>query len=250
MKLEDGDAIVGVAVCNEDQDVLLSTSGGRSIRFAVDEVRVFKGRDSTGVRGVRLLGEDKVISMAILKRVDATPAERAEYLKRAAALRASSGEEADDVVTVSDEDGEDLGDEAPMPDERFAELQATEEFILTVSDIGFGKRSSSYDYRRTGRGGQGIVAIDLSKRGGKLVASFPIDVTDGLLLVTSGGQLIRTNVTKVRIASRNTQGVTIFKTSEGQKVVSVERIVDSGEDETDNGPDNATDGTSPVNSEI
>ncbi|HTM82518.1 DNA gyrase subunit A [Asticcacaulis sp.] len=246
MKLEDGDAIVGVAVCNDDQDVLLSTAAGRSIRFAVDEVRVFKGRDSTGVRGVRLNGEDRVISMAILKRVAATPAERAEYLKRAAALRASSGDEAEDVVAVPEEDGEDLGDEAPMTDERFTDLQTTEEFILTVADTGFGKRTSSYDYRRTGRGGQGIVAIDLSKRGGELVASFPIDATDGILLVTSGGQLIRTNVTKVRIASRNTQGVTIFKTSEGQRVVSVERVVDSGEDEADDG---ATDETPAVNGE-
>ncbi len=234
MKLEEGDAIVGVAVCNEDQDVLLSTSGGRSIRFAVDEVRVFKGRDSTGVRGVRLLGEDTVISMAILKRVDATPAERAAYLKYAAQQRAAANmEEGEEAPAPADDDGEEGGEEASLSPERIAELAAGEEFILTVSDIGFGKRSSSYDYRRTGRGGQGITAIDLSKRGGKLVASFPIDVTDGLLLVTSGGQLIRTNVTTVRIASRNTQGVTIFRTSEGQKVVSVERIVESGEDDAD-----------------
>ncbi|CAM3173402.1 DNA gyrase subunit A [Asticcacaulis taihuensis] len=232
MKLEEGDAIVGVAVCNEDQDVLLSTSGGRSIRFAVDEVRVFKGRDSTGVRGVRLLGEDTVISMAILKRVDATPAERAAYLKYAAQQRAAANMEEGEEATV-DDDGEEGGEEASLSPERIAELAAGEEFILTVSDIGFGKRSSSYDYRRTGRGGQGIVAIDLSKRGGKLIASFPIDATDGLLLVTSGGQLIRTNVTTVRVASRNTQGVTIFRTSEGQKVVSVERIVESGEDDAD-----------------
>ena len=239
MKLEDGDAIVGVAVCNEDQDVLLSTAGGRSIRFAVDEVRVFKGRDSTGVRGVRLAGEDTVISMAILRRVDATPAERAAYLKHAAQQRAAlaSSEEGDDTAVVAVEESEDEGEvgEANLTPERIAELAVAEEFILTVADTGFGKRTSSYDYRRTGRGGQGIVAIDLSKRGGKLAASFPIDVTDGLLLVTSGGQLIRTNVTTVRIASRNTQGVTIFRTSGGEKVVSVERIVDSGDDEADEG---------------
>ncbi|ESQ90694.1 DNA gyrase subunit A [Asticcacaulis benevestitus] len=239
MKLEDGDTIVGVAVCNEDQDVLLSTAGGRSIRFAVDEVRVFKGRDSTGVRGVRLAGEDTVISMAILRRVDATPAERAAYLKYAAQQRAAlaSSEEGDDAVVVAVEESEDEGDvgEANLTPERIAELTAAEEFILTVADTGFGKRTSSYDYRRTGRGGQGIVAIDLSKRGGKLAASFPIDATDGLLLVTSGGQLIRTNVTTVRIASRNTQGVTIFRTSGGEKVVSVERIVDSGDDEANEG---------------
>ncbi len=231
MKLEDGDAIVGVAICTEDQDVLLSTGGGRSIRFAVDEVRVFKGRDSTGVRGVRLNGEDTVISMAILTRVNATPAERAAYLKEASRRRQASSEEGDETPVAVEDEGEDDGETVTLSEERFTELASVEEFILTVADTGFGKRSSSYDYRRTGRGGQGIVAMDLSKRGGRLVASFPIQATDGLLLVTSGGQLIRTNVTTVRIASRNTQGVTIFRTSEGQRVVSVERIVDSGEDE-------------------
>ena len=124
-----------------------------------------------------------------------------------------------------------------LSEERFNELAAAEEFILTVSDNGFGKRTSSYDYRRTGRGGQGITAIDLSKRGGKLVASFPIDATDGIMLVTSGGQLIRTNVTTVRIASRNTQGVTIFRTAAGERVVSVERLVESAEDAVEETPD-------------
>jgi DNA gyrase subunit A len=231
MKLDEGDAIVGVALCSEDNDVLLSTAAGRSIRFAVDEVRVFKGRDSTGVRGVRLQGDDAVISMAILKRVDATPAERAAYLKRAAQLRAmSGGDEADEAPAVA-EDDEEAAEAGDLSDERFNELAANEEFILTISDIGFGKRSSSYDYRRTGRGGQGIVAIDLSKRGGKLAASFPIEATDGLLLVTSGGQLIRTNISTVRIASRNTQGVTIFRVGD-DRVVSVERLPDSGDAET------------------
>ena len=235
MKLEDGDAIVGVAICTDDQDVLLSTAGGRSIRFAVDEVRVFKGRDSTGVRGVRLNGDDKVISMAILRRVAASPAERAAYLKEASKRRAAaSADESEDATVAVEEDAEEaVGDIEALSEERITELAAAEEFILTVADTGFGKRTSSYDYRRTGRGGQGIVAIDLSKRGGQLVASFPIDINDGLLLVTSGGQLIRTNVTTVRVASRNTQGVTIFRTSGGEKVVSVERIIDSGDDDTD-----------------
>ena len=230
MKLDEGDAIVGVALCSEDQDVLLSTAAGRSIRFAVDEVRVFKGRDSTGVRGVRLHGDDAVISMAILKRVEATPAERAAYLKRAAQLRAAAGDEADEAPAVA-EDDEDAAEAGELSDERFNDLAANEEFILTISDIGYGKRSSSYDYRRTGRGGQGIVAIDLSKRGGRLAASFPIEATDGLLLVTSGGQLIRTNIATVRIASRNTQGVTIFRVGD-DRVVSVERLPDSGDAET------------------
>lgn len=236
MKLEDGDAIVGVAICTEDNDVLLSTGAGRSIRFAADEVRVFKGRDSTGVRGVRLNGDDTVISMAILRRVDATPAERAAYLKEASRRRAAMSGESEDTVAAPEaveEEGEDASEAVALSEERFNELAAAEEFILTVADTGFGKRTSSYDYRRTGRGGQGIVAIDLSKRGGKLVASFPIEVGNGLLLVTDTGQLIRTNVSTVRIASRNTQGVTIFRTSGGGKVVSVERIVESAEDDAE-----------------
>ncbi|BBF82429.1 DNA gyrase subunit A [Asticcacaulis excentricus] len=235
MKLEDGDAIVGVALCTEDQDVLLSTASGRSIRFAVDEVRVFKGRDSTGVRGVRLGEDDTVISMAILRRVEATPAERAAYLKHAASLRAAVTGEGEDTPAAVEDEAEEGAEDASLSVERIAELGAAEEFILTIADTGFGKRTSSYDYRRTGRGGQGIVAIDLSKRGGKLVASFPVEDTDQLLLVTDGGQLIRTPVSQIRVAGRNTQGVTIFRTS-GEKVVSVERLAETAEED---GPDEA-----------
>ncbi|WP_298330277.1 DNA gyrase subunit A [Asticcacaulis sp.] len=235
MKLEEGDAIVGVALCTEDQDVLLSTASGRSIRFAVDEVRVFKGRDSTGVRGVRLGEDDTVISMAILRRVEATPAERAAYLKHAASLRAAVTGEGEEATVVVEDEAEEGAEDASLSVERIAELGAAEEFILTIADTGFGKRTSSYDYRRTGRGGQGIVAIDLSKRGGKLVASFPVEDTDQLLLVTDGGQLIRTPVSQIRVAGRNTQGVTIFRTS-GEKVVSVERLAETAEED---GPDEA-----------
>ena len=190
------------------------------------------------MRGVRLNGDDTVISMAILRRVDATPAERAAYLKEASRRRAAtSGEgEGDDTAAAPEaveDEGEDASEAVSLSEERFNELAAAEEFILTIADTGFGKRTSSYDYRRTGRGGQGIVAIDLSKRGGKLVASFPIEVGNGLLLVTDTGQLIRTNVSTVRIASRNTQGVTIFRTSGGGKVVSVERIVEAAEDDAE-----------------
>lgn len=235
MKLEEGDTIVGVALCTEDQDVLLSTASGRSIRFAVDEVRVFKGRDSTGVRGVRLGEDDTVISMAILRRVEATPAERAAYLKHAASLRAAVSGEGEEATAVVEDEAEEGAEDASLSVERIAELGAAEEFILTIADTGFGKRTSSYDYRRTGRGGQGIVAIDLSKRGGKLVASFPVEDTDQLLLVTDGGQLIRTPVSQIRVAGRNTQGVTIFRTS-GEKVVSVERLAETAEED---GPDEA-----------
>ncbi len=240
MKLEDGDSMVGVALCTEDDDVLLTTCQARCIRFKADDVRVFKGRDSTGVRGIRLKDGDEVISMAILRRVDATPGERQAYLKQATALRRATGEAEDDQVSVpADEDEGDEGEaDASLSPERFAELGAAEQFILTVADTGLGKRTSSYDYRRTGRGGQGLMAHDLSRRGGKLVASFPVEAGDEILLVTDGGQLIRTPVSQVRIAGRNTQGVMIFRTSEGERVVSVERLAESeaGDAEDAEGP--------------
>jgi DNA gyrase subunit A len=231
MKLDEGDGIVGVSVCNADQDVLLTTAAGRCIRFSVDEVRVFASRDSTGVRGVKLAGEDKVISMAVLRSVDATPAERAAYLKhQRAMLRAADGEEGEDVSAPADDGEEDIG-EASLTPERIAELGAAEEILLTVSSEGFGKRTSAYDFRRTGRGGQGLAAQDLSKRGGRLVGSFPIDDSDQILLVTDQGQLIRVPVSQIRVAARNTQGVTIFRTAQDEHVVSVERLADSGGDD-------------------
>ncbi|MFN3522374.1 MAG: DNA gyrase subunit A [Phenylobacterium sp.] len=232
MKLDEGDAIVGVAVCNAAvNDVLLTTALGRCIRFAVDEVRVFAGRESTGVRGIRLADGDQVISMAILRSVGATPAERAAYLKHANAMRAAaSGEaEAEELAVAEEEDAEaEAEGVAPLSVERIAELGAAEELILTVSTEGFGKRSSAYDFRRTGRGGQGLMAQDLTKRGGRLAASFPVEETDEILLVTDQGQLIRTPVSQVRIAGRNTQGVTIFRTAADEHVVSVERLADAG----------------------
>ena len=234
MKLEEGDSMVGVALCTEDQDVLLTTANARCIRFAVNEVRVFKGRDSTGVRGVRLQGDDTVISMAILSRVNATPAERSAYLKlESAKVAAEAGEPVEDVAPADDED-EAEGDDAQLTPERVAELEAAEQFVLTVTDTGLGKRTSSYDYRRTGRGGQGFGAHDLS-RGGKLVASFPVENGDEILLVTEGGQLIRVPVKRIRIASRRTKGVIIFRTAEGEKVVSVERIAETEGGDEDNG---------------
>ena len=215
MKLDEGDGIVGVAVCNADQDVLLTTAAGRCIRFSVDEVRVFASRDSTGVRGVRLAEGDEVISMAVLRSVDATPAERAAYLKHQRAMLRAAGEEGDDAPVVADE-GEEDGDETTLTPERIAELGAAEEILLTVSSEGFGKRTSAYDFRRTGRGGQGLAAQDLSKRGGRLVGSFPVDESDQILLVTDAGQLIRVPVSQIRVAARNTQGVTIFRTAQDE----------------------------------
>jgi DNA gyrase subunit A len=245
MKLDEGDAIVGVGVCNaEVNDVLLTTALGRCIRFPVEEVRVFAGRDSTGVRGVRLAGGDQVISMAILRAVQATPAERVAYLRHASAMRAAMGEGEDAAAPAEDEDAE-VGAESAvsLPPERIASLGAAEEFILTVSTEGFGKRTSAYDFRRTGRGGQGLIAQDLTKRGGRLAASFPVDEGDEILLVTDQGQLIRTPVAQVRIAGRNTQGVTIFRKGSDEHVVSVERLAENGGPEDDEATPPAADET-------
>ncbi len=228
MKLEEGDRMVGVALCTAEDDVMLTTALGRAIRFKADDVRVFKGRDSTGVRGVRLQAGDEVISMAVLGRFDATPEERAAYVRHANAMRRAAGEE-DEAPTPADE--ESVG-EAALSVERIAEMGAAEQFILTVTETGFGKRSSAYEYRRTGRGGQGLTAHGLGGRAGdRLAAAFPVEEGDELLLVTSGGQMIRTPVDQVRIVGRSSQGVTIFRTADGERVVSVERLPDSGGDD-------------------
>ena len=234
MKLDEDDAIVGVALCDARDDVLLTTALGRCIRFPVDDLRVFAGRESTGVRGVRLADGDTVISMAILRAVAATPDERAAYLKHANAVRAAaSAPEGDEPVeepaAIDEEDDAALAS-VSLSLERIAALGAAEEFVLTVSSEGFGKRTSAYDYRRTGRGGQGLIAHDLTKRGGRLVASFPVDESDEILLVSDQGQLIRVRVAQVRIAARNTQGVTIFRKADDEHVVSVERVEGVGED--------------------
>jgi DNA gyrase subunit A len=234
MKLDEGDSIIGVGLCTTANDVLLTTGAGRCIRFPVDEVRVFAGRDSTGVRGVRLGDGDTVISMAILHGVDATPAERLAYIKHSSAMRAASSEEGEELAALADDDEAGVTDESvTLSVERIAALGGAEEFILTVSSEGFGKRTSAYDYRRTGRGGQGLIAHDLSKRGGRLVASFPVEDADEILLVTDQGQLIRVPVGQIRIAGRNTQGVTIFRTAEDEHVVSVERLEGASEDQDD-----------------
>jgi DNA gyrase subunit A len=234
MKLGEGEHIDGVSLANEDQDILLTTALGRAIRFAVGEVRVFAGRESTGVRGIRLAEGDSVISMAILRSVDATPAERAAYVKHSNAMRrAVSGEGEDIEDAAASDDEEEVGDEAALSGERIAALGAAEEVILTVSTEGFGKRTSAYEFRRTGRGGQGLLAQDLTKKGGRLAASFPVEEFDEILLVTDQGQLIRTPVSQVRMVGRNTSGVTIFRTAKDEHVVSVERLADTGEDEAD-----------------
>jgi DNA gyrase subunit A len=176
--------------------------------------------------------------MAILRSVGATPAERSAYIKHANAMRAAAtGETVDgeDTPAPDEDDGGEAEGLVTLSIERIAELGAAEEQILTVSTEGFGKRSSAYDFRRTGRGGQGLIAQDLTKRGGRLAASFPVEESDEILLVTDQGQLIRTPVNQVRIAGRNTQGVTIFRTASDEHVVSVERLADAGGQDDDEG---------------
>jgi DNA gyrase subunit A len=229
MKLDEGEAIVDVHICTEDQDVLLTTARGQCIRFPVTDVRVFKGRDSVGVRGIRLAEKDRVISMSMLHHVEATPAERAAYLKRAAAMRrAANGEESVEEPAL---EGEDVEEEAELGTERYAEMGAAEQFVLAVSENGYGKRSSSFEYRTSGRGGKGIIAMTVNERNGPLVASFPVEDGDQIMLVTDGGQLIRCPVDGIRIIGRSTQGVIVFDTAEGERVVSVEHIREEEEAE-------------------
>ncbi|MEL4374006.1 DNA gyrase subunit A [Brucella cytisi] len=231
MKLEDeGDEILSVDTCTEFDDVLLTCAGGQCIRFPVTDVRVFAGRNSIGVRGINLADGDKVISMAILHHVDADASTRSAYLKRSIAERRAQGaDDADDIVVV----GEEVGTDAELTEELYQELKAREETVLTVSEYGYGKRSSSYEFRVSGRGGKGIRATDTSKTDeiGKLVALFPVEASDQILLVSDGGQLIRVPVDGIRIAGRSTKGVTIFNTADGEKVVSVERISEADSDE-------------------
>ncbi len=238
MKLEEeGDEILSVETCTDRDDVLLTTALGQAIRFPVDDVRVFAGRNSIGVRGMTMAEGDSLISMTILSHVDADPAERAAYLKRSAAERRAMGVEEDDIALV----GEEAGEITELPEDRYQELKAREQFVLTVSERGFGKRSSSYDFRISGRGGKGIRATDTSKTAeiGVLVAAFPIEESDQIMLVSDGGQLIRVPVNGIRIASRATKGVTIFSTAADEKVVSVERISEpEGDDEAEAGLEN------------
>src|SRR6201993_716591 len=232
MKLDEGDAIVDVQICTENDDVLLTASGGQCIRFPVTDVRVFQGRSSDGVRGISLAEGDRVISLSILRHVEASADERAAYLKRASAVRRGINGEAEESAP----DAEEASGAIELGEQRYVEMSAAEQFVLTVSEHGYGKRSSSYEYRITGRGGKGIVAMDvrerdgtIRKKTGKLIASFPVEEGDQLMLVTDGGQLIRTRVEGIRIAGRSTQGVIVFDTAEGERVVSVERISEDGD---------------------
>ncbi len=216
MKLEEGEQIASVQLCNENQDVLLTTANGACIRFPVPEVRLFKGRDSVGVRGIRLEEGDRLISMAIFNHTDAAAEERVQYLRQS---RAQAAEDAPIEL-----EGEAPAAEGKLDPVKFLEMETNEQFILTLSENGYGKRTSSYEYRVTGRGGKGIVAMAVNERNGKLVASFPVRDADQIMLVTDGGQLIRCPVNGIRIVGRSSQGVIVFDTAADERVVSVEHI--------------------------
>ncbi|MCC0019514.1 MAG: DNA gyrase subunit A [Nitratireductor sp.] len=231
MKLEDGDGIVGVETCTEDATVLLTSANGQCIRFPVDDVRVFTGRNSVGVRGINLGNGDEVISMTILNPSQAEAWERTAYLKRRRAELAAEAGEVPEETHSEAEEGEEEG--LVLSEERYQVMREREQFILTVSENGYGKRSSSHEYRVSGRGGKGITAMVVNDRNGKLVSAFPVEAGDQIMLVSNGGQLIRTPVKDIRIAGRSTQGVTVFNTAKEEKVVSVEHISESDDDEID-----------------
>ncbi len=222
MKLSEGEGIVDVAICTEKDDVLLTSAGGHCIRFPVPEVRVFSGRTSMGVRGIALDKDDKVISLSILRHVDVTAEERAAYHKRASAVRRGTNGEVEETAT----DAEETANGAiELGEQRYVEMSAAEQFVLTLAERGYGKRSSSYEYRTTGRGGKGIVAMSLTQKTGRIVGSFPVEEGDQVMLVTDAGKLIRTPVAGIRIAGRSTQGVIVLDTADDEKVVSVERLL-------------------------
>ncbi|MEM6676918.1 MAG: DNA gyrase subunit A [Pseudomonadota bacterium] len=230
MKLPEGVRLVGAQICDESHDFMLMTSNGRAIRFPVTDVRVFKGRDSTGVRGIRLAAGAEVVSMAVIRHFEATPEERVAYLKRRRAVAGGGAEEAEAEAAEAEEGA--VADIA-LAEGRYVEMSAAEDLILTITERGLGKLSSSHDYPVRGRGGQGVAAIDKALRGGPLVASFPVAEDDQIMLVTNRGQSIRCPVSGISFRSRSAGGVKVFTTGAEEMVVSVALIADQGEEEDD-----------------
>ncbi|MBQ8671587.1 MAG: DNA gyrase subunit A [Alphaproteobacteria bacterium] len=238
MKLDEGDKLINVALCDENNDMMLATRMGKCIRFAITDVRVFVGRNSTGVRGIKLAKGDEVISMTMLKHISASVEERDEYLKVSNAMKRFDSENGENSCITADQTG--LLNLLSL--EQFEAMQKAEEFILTVTVTGYGKRSSSYEYRVTGRGGQGIANIELSPRNKEVVSSFPITDDKDIMMVTDGGKLIRMPVDDIRIAGRKTQGVILFRTAEEERVVSVTKLdADEGSNEEIDENDNEID---------
>ncbi|MEM7679767.1 MAG: DNA gyrase subunit A [Pseudomonadota bacterium] len=221
MKLGDDESLVSVALCDDSNDILLASKLGKAIRFPVDKVRTFASRNSTGVRGIKLAKGDEVISMSVLKHIDVSPEERDAYMKAANQVVDEEGGEA--TTASSDYD---------LPQERFQEMLAAEQLLLTITNGGYGKRTSSYEYRVTGRGGQGVTNMSLTdKNGGKVAATFPVTDDHQIMLVSDQGQLIRTRVENIRITGRSAQGVRVFDVADGENVVSVAWLVPEDEED-------------------
>jgi DNA gyrase subunit A len=245
MKFEGDDAddrLIGVALATEQEDVLLATRKGRAIRFAVSDVRVFASRASVGVRGIRLEKDDTVISMTVLRHVELSPEVRDAYLAEAARRRRATDEEGADAVEPDDaavpggeEDEETPATSVTLSEERFAELASLEQMLLSVTENGFGMRTSAHDYRITARGGKGIRNVVVTERRGAAVAVFPVELSDQLMLVTDGGTMIRTAVHDVRLARRPNAGVILFRVGDGERVVSAARLADTGEENGSDG---------------
>ncbi len=237
MKLDEGDRLIGVATCRDGDDVFLATKRGRCIRFQItdENLRVFSGRDSAGVRGIKLLKDDEVMSLSVLRHVEATPEERAAYLKYASAMRRNVEDAEPEAEAEEANGGDEPVSEIALADARIVELAAGEEILLTVTDQGFGKRSSAYEYRVTGRGGQGIANITLNaKRNGTAVAaSFQVRDGDDVMLVTDGGRLIRVPVDQVRITGRSVMGVTLFRLDDNERVTSVFPVLEQEQEGED-----------------
>jgi DNA gyrase subunit A len=253
MKLDEGDQLIGVRTCTEAQDVMLAARSGKCIRFPVTEVRVFSSRTSTGVRGIRLAGDDEIVSMTLLDHVELETDVRDAYLRMSKARRRADGDEQETAENGNGENGNDAGgeegngDAVTLTDEQFEELSAKEQFILTATENGYGKRTSAFEYRITRRGGQGVVNIATEGRNGQVVASFPVADGDQLMLVTNGGKIIRCPVGDIRIAGRSTQGVTIFHTAEDEQVVSVAHLDEPDEDDAEEAETDApVDGEAPA----
>ena len=231
MKLDEGDQLIGVRTCTEDQDILLAADSGKSIRFPVTDVRVFSGRTSTGVRGIRLADGQKIVSMTTLNHIELETDVRDSYLRMSKARRRQEGDDEENSVDETAESETEGSSHVTLSEEEFFRLADTEEFILSVTENGYGKRTSAYEYRITKRGGQGVVNITTEGRNGPVVASFPVEDSDQIMLVTNGGKIIRSPVADIRIAGRSTQGVTLFDTAEDEQVVSVAHLKETDDEE-------------------
>ncbi|MGI9370696.1 MAG: DNA gyrase C-terminal beta-propeller domain-containing protein, partial [Ruegeria sp.] len=223
MKLPEGVELVNARICSADDDVMLVTNAGRAIRFRTTDLRVFNSRESTGVRGIRLTNGDRVVSMSVIRHFEASADERAAYLKM---RRLMAG-----VTEDADGDEDEGNADSVLPQDRYAEMSAAENLILTITAGGSGKLSSSHDYPVRGRGGMGVAAMDKGMRGGELVASFPVEMDDQIMLATSKGQSIRVPVDGISFRSRSAGGVKVFNTGKGEEVVSVAWIADQGDEE-------------------